>query len=63
MTRTASSRALEARTVIVDLGLAPRDVLARMAGPTVPVEVVGDAAADHPLPLHRATRKPSSAAA
>jgi glycine cleavage system aminomethyltransferase T len=42
--------ALEARTVVVDLGLAPRDVLARMAGPTVPVEVVGDAAVDHPLP-------------
>ncbi len=42
---------IEARTVVVDLGLAPRDVLARMAGPTVPVEVVGDAALDSPLPV------------
>ena len=38
-----------ADTVAVDLGLAPRDLLARMAG-AVPVSVVGDAAADLPLP-------------
>jgi len=36
-------------TVIVALGSAPRDVLARMA-PMVPVEVVGPAAAAHALP-------------
>ena len=48
---TARESTIEARTVVVDLGLAPRDVLARMAGPTVPVEVVGDAAVDHPLPI------------
>lgn len=36
-------------SVIADLGSAPRDVLARMA-PMVPVEVVGSAAAAHPLP-------------
>lgn len=36
-------------SVIVDLGSAPRDVLARMA-PMVPVEVVGAAAVAHPLP-------------
>jgi glycine cleavage system aminomethyltransferase T len=38
------------RTAIVGLGWSPRDVLARMAGPTVPVSVVGSAAADHALP-------------
>ncbi|HEV8404210.1 MAG TPA: 2Fe-2S iron-sulfur cluster-binding protein, partial [Candidatus Limnocylindrales bacterium] len=38
-----------ADTVVVDLGLAPRDLLARMAG-SVPVTVVGDAASDQPLP-------------
>ncbi len=38
------------RTAIVGLGLAPRDVLARMAGPTVPMRAVGEAAGDHPLP-------------
>ncbi len=36
-------------SVVVDLGSAPRDVLARMA-PMVPVEVVGPAAAAHALP-------------
>ncbi len=36
-------------TAILGLGLAPRDVLARMAGP-IPITVVGDAADDHPLP-------------
>jgi len=36
-------------SVIADLGSAPRDVLARMA-PMVPVDVVGPAAASHPLP-------------
>ena len=41
----------QARTVIVDLGLAPRDLLARMAGPGVAVTSVGGAAEDHPLPL------------
>ncbi|MEX2183121.1 MAG: 2Fe-2S iron-sulfur cluster-binding protein [Chloroflexota bacterium] len=39
-----------ARTVIVDLGRAPRDLLARMAGPGVPVRAVGAAAEEHPLP-------------
>jgi glycine cleavage system aminomethyltransferase T len=38
-----------ADTVILGLGLAPRDVLARMAG-QVPVRVVGDAAEEQPLP-------------
>jgi glycine cleavage system aminomethyltransferase T len=38
-----------ADTVILGLGLAPRDLLARMAG-EVPVTVVGDAAATMPLP-------------
>jgi glycine cleavage system aminomethyltransferase T len=38
-----------ADSVILGLGLAPRDLLARMAGPT-PVRVVGDAASDAPLP-------------
>ena len=37
------------RTVILGLGSAPRDVLARMA-PGGPVTVVGPAAAEHPLP-------------
>ena len=36
-------------TAILGLGLAPRDVLARMAGP-IPMTVVGDAADEHPLP-------------
>jgi glycine cleavage system aminomethyltransferase T len=36
-------------TAILGLGLAARDVLARMAGP-VPLTVVGDAADEHPLP-------------
>jgi glycine cleavage system aminomethyltransferase T len=39
-----------ARTAVVDMGLAPRDLMARMAGPAVRVMVVGDAAVDHPLP-------------
>jgi glycine cleavage system aminomethyltransferase T len=38
-----------AETVILGLGRASRDVLARMAG-RVPVSVVGSAADDHPLP-------------
>ncbi|MDP9318208.1 MAG: 2Fe-2S iron-sulfur cluster-binding protein, partial [Actinomycetota bacterium] len=38
-----------AHTVILGLGLAPRDVLARMAG-AAPVRVVGEAAGEHPLP-------------
>jgi glycine cleavage system aminomethyltransferase T len=38
------------RTAIVGLGLAPRDMLARMAGPTVPLRAVGAAAIEHPLP-------------
>jgi sarcosine oxidase subunit alpha len=37
-------------TAIVDLGRAARDALARMAGPTVSVRVVGAAGEDHPLP-------------
>ncbi len=37
------------RTLILGLGLAPRDVLARMAG-EVPVRVVGSAATEAPLP-------------
>ncbi|HET7727308.1 MAG TPA: 2Fe-2S iron-sulfur cluster-binding protein [Candidatus Limnocylindrales bacterium] len=45
-----SLRTSDARTVIAALGLASRDVLARVAGPTVPVTVVGAAAEDHPLP-------------
>jgi glycine cleavage system aminomethyltransferase T len=36
-------------TAILDLGRAPRDVLARMAG-EVAVQVVGPAGGDHPLP-------------
>ncbi len=39
----------ECDSVVVDLGSAPRDVLARMA-PMVPVSVVGPAAAQHALP-------------
>jgi len=39
----------ECDSVIVDLGTAPRDLLARMA-PMVPVTVVGPAAAAHALP-------------
>ena len=38
-----------ADTVVVGLGFAPRDLLARMAG-EVPVRVVGDAAKEQPLP-------------
>jgi glycine cleavage system aminomethyltransferase T len=38
-----------AETVILGLGLAPRDLLARMAG-TAPVRVVGEAAGEQPLP-------------
>ena len=45
-----SDGAVPARTVIVALGLAPRDLLARMAGPGVPVTSVGAAAQDFPLP-------------
>ncbi|HET7725914.1 MAG TPA: 2Fe-2S iron-sulfur cluster-binding protein, partial [Candidatus Limnocylindrales bacterium] len=43
-------RTADARTVIADLGLASRDMLARVAGPTVPRTIVGAAAEDHPLP-------------
>ena len=45
-----SERVVPARTVIVDLGLAPRDLLARMAGPGMAVTAVGRAAEEHPLP-------------
>ena len=45
----ADGRRVPCDSVIVDLGSAPRDVLARMA-PMVPVEVVGSAAVAHPLP-------------
>ncbi len=48
VTRTRR-RSTPADTAVVDLGLAPRDLLARMAG-AVPVTVVGDAATDQPLP-------------
>jgi sarcosine oxidase subunit alpha len=47
---TADGTRIPARTVVVDLGFAPRDLLARMAGPSVPIDVVGRAAEDHPLP-------------
>jgi glycine cleavage system aminomethyltransferase T len=46
---TGAETTTPADTVILGLGRAPRDVLARMAG-TVPVTVVGAAADDHPLP-------------
>ena len=46
---TADQTSTPADTAVVRLGLAPRDVLARMAG-SVPVTVVGDAAIDQPLP-------------
>ena len=46
---TGAETTTPADTVVVGLGLAPRDLLARMAG-TVPVTVVGDAADDLPLP-------------
>lgn len=45
----ADGRRVPCDSVIVDLGSAPRDVLARMA-PLVPVEVVGPAAVAHALP-------------
>ncbi len=45
-----TERTTPCRTAIVGLGLAPRDLLARMAGASVPTTVVGDAAAEHPLP-------------
>ncbi len=45
-----SERRVAARTVIVDLGLAPRDLLARMAPPGTSVSAVGAAGKDHPLP-------------
>jgi len=47
---TAGERSAPARTVIVDLGLAPRDLLARMAAPGTSVSAVGAAAEDYPLP-------------
>ena len=46
---TGAETTTPADTVVVGLGLAPRDILVRMAG-TVPVTVVGEAAADLPLP-------------
>ena len=46
---TGTETTTPADTVAVGLGLAPRDLLARMAG-AVPVTVVGDAATDQPLP-------------
>jgi len=47
--RSGAETATPADTVILGLGLAPRDVLARMAG-EVPITVVGDAAGAMPLP-------------
>ena len=49
---TGAETTTPADTVAVGLGLAPRDLLARMAG-AVPVTVVGDAATDQPLPPPR----------
>ena len=46
---TGAETTTPADTVVVGLGLAPRDLLARMAG-AVPVTVVGEAADDRPLP-------------
>ena len=46
---TGAETTTPADTVAVGLGLAPRDLLARMAG-EVPVTVVGDAATEQPLP-------------
>lgn len=46
---TTGGATVECDSVIVDLGCAPRDVLARMA-PMVPVDVVGAAGAAHALP-------------
>jgi glycine cleavage system aminomethyltransferase T len=46
---TGAETTTPADTVVVGLGLAPRDLLARMAG-AVPVIVVGEAADDRPLP-------------
>jgi glycine cleavage system aminomethyltransferase T len=46
---TGAETTTAADTVAVGLGLAPRDILARMAG-AVPVTVVGDAASVPPLP-------------
>jgi sarcosine oxidase subunit alpha len=45
----ADGTLLACDSVVVDLGSAPRDVLARMA-PEVPVTIVGAAAEAHPLP-------------
>jgi glycine cleavage system aminomethyltransferase T len=47
---TGAERTTPADTVILGLGRAPRDVLARMAG-KVPLTVVGAAADDLPLPV------------
>jgi glycine cleavage system aminomethyltransferase T len=46
---TGAETTTPADTVVVGLGLAPRDLLARMSG-AVPVTVVGDAAAEQQLP-------------
>jgi glycine cleavage system T protein len=45
-----SETTIPARTVIVDLGRSPRDLLARMAGDTGAVTAVGAAAEAQPLP-------------
>jgi len=53
---SAGERMIEARTVIVALGLAPRDLLARMAAPGTSVTAVGAAGEEHPLPPAPADR-------
>ncbi|MET1231526.1 MAG: 2Fe-2S iron-sulfur cluster-binding protein, partial [Candidatus Limnocylindrales bacterium] len=47
---TGSETTTRCQTAIVGLGFASRDVLARMAGPSVPLRTVGAAAAEHRLP-------------
>ncbi len=47
---TGSETTTTCQTAIVGLGFAPRDLLARMAGPSVPLRTVGAAAAEHHLP-------------
>ena len=47
---TRDGTTIPARTVIVDLGRSPRDLLARMAPGAEAVDVVGSAADDWPLP-------------
>ncbi len=48
--RTGAEIVTPGETAIVGLGLAPRDLLARMAGPAATVRAVGPAAEEHPLP-------------